>query len=196
MIRALKYLLLQLSPAHFQVKVSCAICKYICERAKIGSMATLPSKAMDTFPNPRPERDYEINMDCPEFTCLCPRTGQPDFATIRINYVPDKVCVELKSLKLYFGPIAMKAPFMRRSSTNSRRLGASMPAAQNDRRRRLQRARRHPYHGQSRISQACIEFLSGAHRQSAFLRHCKPKRVAAVERRVHRRPEINRRVSV
>jgi 7-cyano-7-deazaguanine reductase len=64
-------------------------------------MATVPSKVLETFPNPRPERNYEINMECPEFTCLCPRTGQPDFATIRINYVPDKVCVELKSLKLY-----------------------------------------------------------------------------------------------
>jgi 7-cyano-7-deazaguanine reductase len=64
-------------------------------------MATLASKALETFANPRPERDYEINMECPEFTCLCPRTGQPDFATIRITYVPDKLCVELKSLKLY-----------------------------------------------------------------------------------------------
>ena len=64
-------------------------------------MATLPSKQLETFPNPRPERDYEIHMDCPEFTCICPRTGQPDFATIRLDYVPDKFCVELKSLKLY-----------------------------------------------------------------------------------------------
>ena len=64
-------------------------------------MATRPSKVLETFPNPRPERDYGINMECPEFTCVCPRTGQPDFATIRINYVPDKRCVELKSLKLY-----------------------------------------------------------------------------------------------
>jgi len=64
-------------------------------------MAARPSKAIETFPNPRPERDYEINMECPEFTCVCPKTGQPDFATIRINYVPDKLCVELKSLKLY-----------------------------------------------------------------------------------------------
>jgi 7-cyano-7-deazaguanine reductase len=64
-------------------------------------MATTPSRELETFPNPRPERDYEINMECPEFTCVCPRTGQPDFATIRINYVPDKLCVELKSLKLY-----------------------------------------------------------------------------------------------
>jgi 7-cyano-7-deazaguanine reductase len=64
-------------------------------------MATRPSREIETFPNPRPERDYEISMECPEFTCICPRTGQPDFATIRINYVPDKLCVELKSLKLY-----------------------------------------------------------------------------------------------
>ncbi len=64
-------------------------------------MATEPIKELETFSNPRPERDYEISMECPEFTCVCPRTGQPDFATIRINYVPDKLCVELKSLKLY-----------------------------------------------------------------------------------------------
>ena len=56
---------------------------------------------LDTFPNPNPERDYEITFDCPEFTCVCPKTGQPDFATIRIQYVPDRLCVELKSLKLY-----------------------------------------------------------------------------------------------
>lgn len=56
---------------------------------------------LETFSNPNPERDYEIQFECPEFTCLCPRTGQPDFATIRINYVPDQLCVELKSLKLY-----------------------------------------------------------------------------------------------
>lgn len=64
-------------------------------------MATRPSKEFETFANPRPERDYEISMECPEFTCVCPRTGQPDFATIRIRYVPDQLCVELKSLKLY-----------------------------------------------------------------------------------------------
>ena len=58
-------------------------------------------RALEHFPNPRPERDYEIRFNCPEFTCLCPRTGQPDFATIRIRYTPDQRCVELKSLKLY-----------------------------------------------------------------------------------------------
>ena len=65
-------------------------------------MPTKPSKKLEVFSNPNPERDYEIRMECPEFTCLCPRTGQPDFAVIRILYVPDALCVELKSLKLYF----------------------------------------------------------------------------------------------
>ena len=64
-------------------------------------MPTAPSKTLETFDNPRPGRDYEIRFTCPEFTCLCPKTGQPDFATIRIRYVPDRRCVELKSLKLY-----------------------------------------------------------------------------------------------
>ena len=68
------------------------------QRAPVPSQ---PSKTLETFPNPKPERDYEIRFECPEFTCVCPRTGQPDFATIRIHYVPDQVCVELKSLKLY-----------------------------------------------------------------------------------------------
>ena len=61
----------------------------------------MQDRKLEAFPNPRPERDYEIRFECPEFTCLCPKTGQPDFATIRIRYVPDRRCVELKSLKLY-----------------------------------------------------------------------------------------------
>jgi 7-cyano-7-deazaguanine reductase len=64
-------------------------------------MPTKSSKQLETFSNPNPERDYEISFECPEFTCLCPKTGQPDFATLRIRYVPDRLCVELKSLKLY-----------------------------------------------------------------------------------------------
>jgi 7-cyano-7-deazaguanine reductase len=64
-------------------------------------MTTRPVRTLDTFPNPRGARDYLIHFDCPEFTCLCPITGQPDFATITIEYVPDRLCVELKSLKLY-----------------------------------------------------------------------------------------------
>ena len=61
----------------------------------------MPSTTLETFPNPRPEREYEIAIDCPEFTSLCPKTGLPDFGAIRITYVPDASCVELKSLKLY-----------------------------------------------------------------------------------------------
>jgi 7-cyano-7-deazaguanine reductase len=64
-------------------------------------VASAPSKELETFPNPHPERSYTIRFECPEFTCVCPRTGQPDFATIRIRYVPNERCVELKSLKLY-----------------------------------------------------------------------------------------------
>ena len=57
---------------------------------------------LETFPNPRPERDYEIAINCPEFTSVCPKTGLPDFGEIRISYVPDAQCIELKSLKYYF----------------------------------------------------------------------------------------------
>ncbi len=64
-------------------------------------MPARPSKTLDTFPNPAPERDYRIHMEIPEFTCVCPMTGQPDFATLTLDYVADKLCVELKSLKLY-----------------------------------------------------------------------------------------------
>ena len=64
-------------------------------------MPTRPSSALETFPNPESSRDYLIHMEIPEFTCLCPKTGQPDFATLLLDYVPDKTCVELKSLKLY-----------------------------------------------------------------------------------------------
>jgi len=64
-------------------------------------MPTQPSRTLETFPNPKPGRDYLIRFETDEFTCLCPKTGQPDFATIRIEYVPDSLCVELKSLKLY-----------------------------------------------------------------------------------------------
>ena len=64
-------------------------------------MSTQPSRDLETFDNPNPERDYTIHMRIPEFTCLCPKTGQPDFAHFRITYVPNQKCVELKSLKLY-----------------------------------------------------------------------------------------------
>jgi 7-cyano-7-deazaguanine reductase len=60
-----------------------------------------PSNSLETFVNPAPQRDYTIRMTMPEFTCLCPKTGQPDFATLELEYIPNELCVELKSLKLY-----------------------------------------------------------------------------------------------
>jgi 7-cyano-7-deazaguanine reductase len=70
------------------------------ERSRDGATAK-PSTDLEVFPNPKPGREYEIKFECGEFTCLCPRTGQPDFATLTITYVPDRECIELKSLKLY-----------------------------------------------------------------------------------------------
>lgn len=64
-------------------------------------MPSRPRRRLETFANPHPARDYRIHMEIPEFTCLCPKTGQPDFATLALDYVPDRRCVELKSLKLY-----------------------------------------------------------------------------------------------
>jgi len=64
-------------------------------------MPSSPSRSLETFDNPQPERDYTIRMRMPEFTCLCPKTGQPDFATLHLDYVPEAKCVELKSLKTY-----------------------------------------------------------------------------------------------
>jgi 7-cyano-7-deazaguanine reductase len=64
-------------------------------------MTTQPSRKLELFPNPQPERDYTIRISIPEFTCLCPKTGQPDFADLLLEYIPDRQCVELKSLKMY-----------------------------------------------------------------------------------------------
>ena len=64
-------------------------------------MPSQPSKTLETFPNPNPDRDYRVHIEVPEFTCLCPKTGQPDFAELTLEYVPERLCVELKSLKLY-----------------------------------------------------------------------------------------------
>lgn len=74
-------------------------------------MTTRPSSELETFVNPQPERDYTIRIDIPEFTCLCPKTGQPDFAKIMIEYVPGKLCVELKALKLYMWTFRERGAF-------------------------------------------------------------------------------------
>jgi 7-cyano-7-deazaguanine reductase len=81
---------------------------------------------IETFPNPRPERDYEIDIRCPEFTSMCPKTGLPDFGEIRIQYVPDKTCVELKALKL--PPITATRAFLRPRQARLYDLGG-VPAA-------------------------------------------------------------------
>ena len=72
---------------------------------------TEPSTRLETFANPAPERDYTIRMTIPEFSCLCPKTGQPDFATLKLEYVPDQRCVELKSLKLYIWSFRSRGAF-------------------------------------------------------------------------------------
>ena len=64
-------------------------------------MPSQPSKDLETFDNPQPDRDYTIRINIPEFTCLCPKTGQPNFAEMTLEYVPEKLCVELKALKMY-----------------------------------------------------------------------------------------------
>lgn len=77
-------------------------------------MPTEPKRELETFPNPKPERDYEIFFEAPEFTCLCPKTGQPDFATLRISYVPDEMCVDRRVSSSTCGPTATRAPSTRR----------------------------------------------------------------------------------
>jgi 7-cyano-7-deazaguanine reductase len=74
-------------------------------------MSQTPTKQLETFTNPQVDRDYTIRMQIPEFTCLCPRTGQPDFATLELEYVPDRLCVELKSLKLYLWSFRERGAF-------------------------------------------------------------------------------------
>jgi 7-cyano-7-deazaguanine reductase len=71
----------------------------------------MPTETLETFPNPRPGREFEVAIDCPEFTSVCPKTGLPDFGTIRISYVPDELCVELKSLKFYLLDFRTKGIF-------------------------------------------------------------------------------------
>jgi len=74
-------------------------------------MSTQPSQDLETFPNPNTDRDYTIRISTPEFTCLCPKTGQPDFATIDIEYIPDQTCIELKAYKLYIWSFRDKGAF-------------------------------------------------------------------------------------
>lgn len=74
-------------------------------------MSRTPLEQLETFSNPSPERDYTIHISTQEFTCLCPKTGQPDFATLEIDYIPDTFCIELKALKLYIWSYRDKGAF-------------------------------------------------------------------------------------
>src|SRR3984957_16688955 len=74
-------------------------------------MPTAPTRELETFPNPARSHDYTIRMNIPELTCLCPRTGQPDFATLELEYVPGRLCVELKALKLYIWSVRDRGAF-------------------------------------------------------------------------------------
>ncbi len=109
---------------------------------------TEPSTRLETFANPAPERDYTIRMTIPEFSCLCPKTGQPDFATLKLEYVPDERCVELKSLKLYIWSFRNRGAF-HEAVTNEilRDLVAATAPRFMRLWRRIQRARRHLHHG-------------------------------------------------
>jgi 7-cyano-7-deazaguanine reductase len=98
-------------------------------------MGSNPSKNLETFSNPNPGRDYVVRFECPEFTCLCPKTGQPDFATIRVEYVPDRLCVELKSWKLYLWSYRDEGAF-HEAVTN--RILDDLVAAVNPRRARVE----------------------------------------------------------
>ncbi len=105
----------------------------------------MTSSTLETFPNPRPERDYEIAIHCPEFTSVCPKTGLPDFGEIRIVYVPDASwCVELKALKYYLVEFRNRGIFYEsRDEPDPRRPRRGDPSAPHDRDRRFFRARRH-----------------------------------------------------
>jgi 7-cyano-7-deazaguanine reductase len=103
----------------------------------------MPSVPIETFPNPRPEREFEIAIDCPEFTSMCPKTGLPDFGVIRIRYVPAAKCIELKSLKYYLLEFRSKGIFYESVTNQILDDLVEARAAAHDRRWRLHGARRH-----------------------------------------------------
>ena len=151
-------------------------------RGIVGTCRPQPSKTLEVVPNPHPDRDYEVRLEIPEFTCLCPLTGQPDFATIRIRYVPDQHLVELKSIKLYLWSYRHEGAF--HEDVTNRILDdfvAAAGAALDRGDRRLQRARRHqdrragdPRHPPARSSRLlhdpariCSMMMTSTHRPSS-----------------------------
>ena len=121
--------------------------------------AARPSKSsLETFPNPSSDRDYTIRMRIPEFTCLCPKTGQPDFATLYLEYVPDAKCIELKSLKLYVWSYRRRRRFSRSGhQSDSRRPRAVDEAAFHSIEGRIQRPRGHLHHRRRRAPEGGLE---------------------------------------
>ena len=138
-------------------------------------MSTRPNTELETFPNPREGRDYTIRMEIPEFTCVCPKTGQPDFATFTLEYVPAAKCVELKSLKLYMWSFREVGAFhedvtnrildelVRVTAPKFMRLSAE-----------VERARRHLHHGGRRASRPGLDRGRGTGRPAlgTFFKHC------------------------
>ena len=120
----------------------------------------MSSSTLETFPNPRPERDYEIAISCPEFTSVCPKTGLPDFGEIRITYVPDARCVELKSLKYYMIEFRNRGIFYEHVTNQILDdLVAALAAAAHDGRRRLLGPRRHQDGGDRRVHRRTLARL-------------------------------------
>ena len=108
--------------------------------------------ALETFPNPRPERDYEIEIRCPEFTSMCPKTGLPDFGEILIRYVPDRLCIELKVAQVLPAGVPQPGHLLRGGDQpDPRRPRRRLPAAPDDRDRRVYRARRNHDEGRDEI---------------------------------------------
>ena len=123
----------------------------------------MSSPTLETFPNPQPERDYEIAIRCPEFTSVCPKTGLPDFGEIRITYVPDERCIELKALKYYLIEFRNRGIFYEaRHQPDPRRPRRRAAAAPHDRRRRLLRARRHQHHRDRAVRENQVALVADA----------------------------------
>ena len=155
-------------------------CQCVNDRGRRASADARSSARIETFPNPRPGRDYEIAIACPEFTSVCPKTGLPDFGEIRITYVPDELCIELKSLKLLPGRVPQPGHLLRGGhQPDPRRPGGRLPPAPDDGRRRLHAARRHQDHGHRHLREAVNDPTAARPRPDR--RHARSARVRAAD---------------
>ena len=138
-----------------------------------GASAGPTRELLETFENPRPERDYVIETVCPEFTSLCPKTGQPDFGTLTISYVPDRLCFELKSLKLYLQQYRNHGAFYEDvTQSHPRRPGGGDPAAVDEDHGRLHAARRNSHERARRIPRDAVRPVAPA--QAAWSNRPRP----------------------